>query len=797
MAQSEKAWGKSPVRYSEESDVESSTMSPCSSYGAPSEWTAAGPSRPHRRRRILSLVLLVFSILGATYFVILYLLPDQLEIDAFRPSTDHTSVVAPVDELEPPLSPLPPDQPPRAVLIPDDAAHVLLNTQSLVQPPSILKPIASRLPYDALVSFFVDGTLPPSFTSFPSQPLDVTYTWVNASSFYLDQARRERLEDEELRPQRGVDKRFRDNGELRGAIRSVASSLRDGLGTVHVISGDYPVFPRAFLESTNETEVPDVPFDGDEGKGDDIEAADPAALLEDARVGQIPTWLDWDSKTTKLQWHFHSELWRLPRSDAGRVPEGMMGFDGSDRDSFELEQAWRDVSLPSFNSFAIEARMGSVNGLGEQFIMSNDDMFFLRDLSTTDFFHPLYGSVLRLESHPNLLVKPVIPTQLRSSPGEWGGLQYANVILSQRFPDRPRMYIFHQPKHLSLPLVHEAEIMFAAELTEAATRGFRESRRGVADVEFAWLVTHLRVERWREALLWSWAVAKLGDEHGQWGKNAKDEVVRVLGLDVDDLRDRVTVQSAPRGTLQEYEAVNHQVGWENPASTTYQFSSFDGHMPPRPEQHLDRLCGMSLARCFPPDFFTSSNTTSASDMFTHIAFAAPECGDCLIMALVNDSGPRGLSAFLPDADKTFVPPPQTAQDPWQRDEPMLPLVGKWLGTDFSLEGVVRSGQDAWPGSPARAAGVVGLRDWSIKLLSRYTYMWSSTPSHFAMIHSPSQLRTALSQFSAQSNIALACLNDDQPDRVGAQSKNILAAWMQERWGGVEADYEKEGHPWLE
>jgi len=38
-----------------------------------------------------------------------------------------------------------------------------------------------------------------------------------------------------------------------------------------------------------------------------------------------------------------------------------------------------------------------VDGLAEDFVLSNDDMFVLSEMSKTDFHHPLLGTIIRLD----------------------------------------------------------------------------------------------------------------------------------------------------------------------------------------------------------------------------------------------------------------------------------------------------------------------------------------------------------------------------------------------------------------
>jgi len=199
--------------------------------------------------------------------------------------------------------------------------------------------------------------------------------------------------------------------------------------------------------------------------------------------------------------------------------------------------------------------------------MSNDDMFFLvsspshifpatltdqqNPLSTSDFHHPLLGPVLRMA--PQLPVQPILTPDLLTSHGEWGGLQHASALLSRRFTNRPQAYPEHFPKSLTLEMMDEASIMFGTDLAVAATRGFRESKRGTADLEMAALASWLRIERWREALLWTWVVGKVGGSDGLWGEGAREELRELFGTGLEEGRIalvrkgvRKTVQDADR-----------------------------------------------------------------------------------------------------------------------------------------------------------------------------------------------------------------------------------------------------------
>ena len=149
----------------------------------------------------------------------------------------------------------------------------------------------------------------------------------------------------------------------------------------------------------------------------------------------------------------------------------------------------------------------------------------------------------------------------------------------------------------------------------------------------------------------------------------------------------------------------------------------DGHLPVRPDKpEQGATCMFFTHDCLPSDFFANPHDNhSAADVFTHLTFVRPECGDCLIKALVTASGPRGLSAFLPDPELVFYPPKRPRQR-WEGSEPILPMTSTWRAANFTMDNVVGPGQDRWEGTPIMPNGGVNLQQWCIKLLSRYSYV---------------------------------------------------------------------------
>lgn len=212
--------------------------------------------------------------------------------------------------------------------------------------------------------------------------------------------------------------------------------------------------------------------------------------------------------------------------------------------------------------------------------------------------------------------------------------------------------------------------------------------------------------------------------------------------------------------------------------------------PPPPSQ-----CNFNFDKCLPTGFFDDEDAEfDAAEMFKRLTFEEYRCGDCLIDALVLASGERGLDAFLPAADKLFSPHERESQM-WERPEPILPLTGTWQESDFSLAANVRWGQDEWARIDRKdSSEQVNLRDWSVKLLSRYAYVYGRcpsvidrshvavTPSRFAMVHSSIQMHNAVKFLTEDKSLALACINDDQPDGAGNLVRVQFQKWFQQAFG---------------
>jgi len=266
-----------------------------------------------------------------------------------------------------------------------DPTHIYLAPQHPLPPTrKLLVPQRPSTAHLDLLSYISTGIFPASVTDsnsgkeVPVDQVDLVYLWVNSTDPFFPEAFEYRMEEEGLPVDRGQARRWRDNGELRGAVRSSVQSLGDSLRKIHIVSGDYPL--EAFQD--DETSSDSTPVDKDLNDAPKFRKRKLTFTENDTEteegwtVGQIPDWLDWESEDETITWHFHTDIYRLPRNSedkllVGREVMGGMVLLGHDGEAVPgtnetLEQEWRELALPTFNSFAIESRISWVVGLSEK-----------------------------------------------------------------------------------------------------------------------------------------------------------------------------------------------------------------------------------------------------------------------------------------------------------------------------------------------------------------------------------------------------------------------------------------------
>ncbi|TFY57965.1 hypothetical protein EVJ58_g6702 [Rhodofomes roseus] len=571
-------------------------------------------------------------------------------------------------------------------------------------------------------------------------PLDVLWTWVNGSDFLLEEAKELAQshydKNDPYRPVKTVTQArlYRDHDELKYSIRSVVENFKSPGSRFRLLTTDFPV-PDAYANKSNLT-TPEV-----------------------WRLGQLPQWLDCDR-----------------RVGAGRWRDGDMELVVTHHGQF-----FGPYNGTVFNSLAIESQLGHVPEMSNYFI------YMVSIIST--FYTSAYGIVLHLQ--PDLLVKPDRPTT--KVKGEWRSLGESNWLLSNRFGARSRPYVAHEAKPAGMHLLHELHTIWPEVFASSALHKFRETVMGDGDVNTMFMSAHFVVERAREALLWAWVVGTLGGTDDAWGPAEAQRAWReVGGAFAEDLAavDDLVVTSAHRETL-ETERVRETLlahGYEPDQLTSYVFSSLDGFpylnlgpngkpsfpalTPDIAEMALPR-CRLSYSQCFVVDK-TVGDGSKASEVFKHLAFRDPRCGDCVISGLVKASGSLGLSAFLPPAERVVPTTPPLDSDV-DADVPHLPLVDNWQKGDFSLQAVMANSRET------------NVRQWTLQLLHRYRYVLGSTPMMFERIVSGPQTSMTVRKIDATKDVALLCMNDDvsRPNQ-DAEVSRVLRMWFDRRWGRATA-----------
>ncbi|KAG9032353.1 hypothetical protein FRB95_001535 [Tulasnella sp. JGI-2019a] len=597
--------------------------------------------------------------------------------------------------------------------------------------------LAVGLPCPKLPEHNTPGTWPATTRGTGQQRIDLVYAYVNGSDplhhHYHRRAKQLQATPDYalVAPQNKGSNILREFDELRYSLRSVLENFRGSAGRVTVISSQYP-FPGCDHNST----------------------------AGDWTLGQLPQWLDtsggesiWNDNDVNLRVIHHSTAFG----------------------------ASYNPKRPIFNSLAIESTLTSLSGISDHFIYMNDDVFFNRPLKLYDFYRPYVGPIFRMQS--DLLVTPQRPRD-----GEWASLIYTNELLDRRFGTRSRPYLTHTAKALSKPMLEEIASIWSDELGRTAAHQFRAAhgRRDEEvedDVSTTFLMTHYVIERWREALLWSFIVGRLGGDEDEWGEVQESRAWEELGGGSEEDTTIIIIRGK-RETIEKMADEEEAAG----EATKILFSSFDGY----PYTNMGRT-GFDQFPDFAADDATRSRRLAtrcrlaqsclslggsalASDVFKNVAFSVPSCGDCIISALVTKSGSLGLSAFLPDGNRKFHP---RRGSPSSTSVVRLPTGKEWRTIDFSL----RSALEGLSESEQRSE--VSVREWAIRAMYRYRFAIGATKAMFVRLDTPIQVKVTLDRMDSMSGEdnepALLCINDDvrwQPEAV----RDMLQVWMSRKWG---------------
>ncbi|CDU23167.1 uncharacterized protein SPSC_01797 [Sporisorium scitamineum] len=689
----------------------------------------------------------------------------------------------------------------------------------------------------------------------------------------------------ELRRRSGapIDSRFRDHQELRFSMRSAAKHLH-GLSTIHIVAPDfsapYHLQPGARqpnkedgawarLVSSLQRRSTSPPFWLNVDRLKDAFPGLPSQLRRvqglgtdrfttdegQIREGQVPQWLSLAndtgviagqeaatvvsaSSTASPRVRLHHD-WNAFR-DNWLVTEALTADERKHRDDY------RRAALPTFNSMAVEAMLGDQPGLHDTFVYSNDDFFFLDDVSTGDVSSPLFGPVLRLDR--NLMVEGKKSSQ--AGTGEWPSLWHTNWLLDQRFGQRKRPYIHHVHKSFSKALLQETRMGWAYEHARVALNRFRN---GGDNIVTHFLTYYNMVERHREALLWSFFMLKV-DEDGDGLVSSAQELQGALsqmGLTSQQSATAfsmpaernltVTVRLAKRATLKQ-DAANValvQAGWPVPLKSRYAFTSQDGYplaelanevmFRRRSEPKMERrvgdaasqkrrtgiyygwpdfvddptpnpiddwhnhrfertACQLDLNQCLVKPFaqLLQSGKLEWERIFKQFAYVDGACGDCLIHHLVGQSGERGLSAFLPAAQRTLDG--ETHKDArFSNPVPHLPLASVWNASSLVTDARFEAEEPCFSVSCVLARSGFGqgtrLRQFASQLIQRYAYTIAETPLKFERLETQynsqvtmQKLEQSLKRPSALELFSKVALMQEQGD--SKQNEAGAGSWVE-------------------
>ncbi|KIY64505.1 hypothetical protein CYLTODRAFT_425139 [Cylindrobasidium torrendii FP15055 ss-10] len=570
----------------------------------------------------------------------------------------------------------------------------------------------NQIPDACLDHWVATGRWEPPCHGVKESLIDVIWVWVNGSDPLHVQSRNEYLLSLGEQPK---EARFREHDELKYSLRSVAAATSTWRKSLwHIVTSD--------VHST------------DSG----------------SHLGLVPQWLDLNATSTNRELDVqpiniieHINLFRLFNST-------------SDALSVEESISWKDKVLPTFNSLAIESQLPNLDPstVAENFVFLNDDQFLTLPMAPSTFHTPLYGPVFRLEG----LMVSGDPKGTADGNGEWRGLGWSAHQLNERFGSRKRAYVSHNARSMSRPLLHEASLAFPSVFSTTPLSRFRGSHsdasKGEIELNTVFLATHWIIERRREALLWSYIVAKWGGEDGQLNGAKRDDMWIEMGGSLE--HDKISLDASKRTThdhvdvqLERAQLASSRVSDRDAAAfTEYSFVSQDGY----PHRFVTPRLAATLSRSECLDL----DDNSAWALFMKVAQTRVECGDAFINALVQQQGaPGGLEIFLPAGNSTASTALMPVALPVQ-----LPEI-----------------------DPALPVAVHDLRAFAVRLIHRYSYVAGETPSHFFGMTSLRNAQAQLEKTTRQKDVALLCINDDLADiekQVKAADK-YLRGWFNERW----------------
>ncbi|KAI0120620.1 hypothetical protein BJ170DRAFT_589031 [Xylariales sp. AK1849] len=479
-----------------------------------------------------------------------------------------------------------------------------------------LIPDVVRIPFeDAVQDIKLDGWEDEWFSSahfdsgkegpLAEPKIDFVYNWVNGSDVAFNEIRHKYEVQSPLNDaagkwmsQHGVN-RYRDWDELRYSLRSLDTYAKSFVNKVQILVNS--VGATSQHHSDGEPMRP-----------------------------QRPTWLKDD----------------IPTNDFIQVlsQESFFGDEGKQ-------------CLPTFNSLSIESQIHMTPSTTDRLVALSDDMFLGMPHAPSDFFSPLFGSVMGFKGD-QYNVKRLGGKDSWPSFGEKPFAYYTSYLLNHRFGERPRKVQAHFTHSISRAVMRETMASFPQPSTHGTCERFRgESRFQI----YPWYASfHYSIERFREALLWSFIMSRSdANSDGYLDWKERQNILDVLEpgwrqLSAKDAS-KPAAQAANRDRMYyQLPQILQRAGLQPPkVNVNVLWTSLDG-----PETIRNIKCNdFSIDKCFADSFASplSDSTThnpdfSASNIFSRLSAQHPECGDCLIKFILASTC-RGLEPLLPPKSK--------------------------------------------------------------------------------------------------------------------------------------------------
>lgn len=451
---------------------------------------------------------------------------------------------------------------------------------------------------------------------------------------------------------------------LRYSIRSAQSYMHDGFGSVSLLTPEHPKHADKMFQANERCK---------HTYQDDRHTS---------HTGQRPCWLaTMDPVFEPPALLHHRQIACATHAD-------------------RTKDACSEARLAESEPFTAKLLATQAPVLSDVRLLLESHHIFMDHVSSSDFWSPLYGAAFRVNAiahGPGDVLSSQDPT-LGDAP-----LIRANGLLDRRFGTRSRRKLLDLPQPLSSSMLQELQLVWPKELDRDS------SASSSNQVDLSFLMAHFTFEKFREALLWAFVVAK-HDRDGDGLFSSKE--ARALLRDLDAVLTPTGYEFKPvrfpkRATTSHVSVAKslQSVGLPLRLGREVMQTSMDGNailtLPSFMDQassesiNQEESDGITLPRagnttdmpgahfctlereCLAPliDLITNSNPRfkpSTSEVFSRFAFLNAPCGDCMVMHLVGKSGHQGLSAFLPSPDLVMAPMDS------------LPLSSTHEDADFSL-----------------------------------------------------------------------------------------------------------------